>query len=132
MKSHAADYGIDPQLFEKKDIQIHVPEGAVPKDGPSAGITLTTAVISALTKKPVYADLAMTGEVTLTGNVLPIGGLKEKSMAAFRSGILRIIIPKRNMRDMDEIPQSVNSAVSFVPVETVEQVLKEAVVQDAV
>ena len=132
VKSHAADYGIDPQLFEKKDIQIHVPEGAVPKDGPSAGITLTTAVISALTKKPVYADLAMTGEVTLTGNVLPIGGLKEKSMAAFRSGILRIIIPKRNMRDMDEIPQSVKSAVSFIPVETVEQVLKEAVVQDAV
>ena len=132
VKSHAAEYGIAPDFFEKKDIQIHVPEGAVPKDGPSAGITLTTAVISALTKRPVYADLAMTGEVTLTGNVLPIGGLKEKSMAAFRSGIVRIIIPKRNMRDMDEIPQSVKNAVTFIPVETVDQVLKEAVEANAV
>ncbi len=129
VKSHAKEYGIDPTFFEKKDIQIHVPEGAVPKDGPSAGITLTTAIISALTRRPVYSDLAMTGEVTLTGNVLPIGGLKEKSMAAHRSGIAQIIIPKKNLRDMDEIPQSVKDNTTFIPVENMSQVIKAAIVK---
>ncbi len=129
VKSHAKEYGIDPAFFEKKDIQIHVPEGAVPKDGPSAGITLTTAIISALTSRPVHSDLAMTGEVTLTGNVLPIGGLKEKSMAAHRSGIAQIIIPKKNLRDMDEIPQSVKDNTTFIPVENMSQVIKAAIVK---
>lgn len=129
VKSHAKEYGIDPKFFEKKDIQIHVPEGAVPKDGPSAGITLTTAIISALTSRPVHSDLAMTGEVTLTGNVLPIGGLKEKSMAAHRSGIAQIIIPKKNLRDMDEIPQSVKDNTTFIPVENMSQVIKAAIVK---
>ena len=129
VKSHANEYGIDSKFFEEKDIQIHVPEGAVPKDGPSAGITLTTAVISALTKKPVYSDLAMTGEVTLRGNVLPIGGIKEKSMAAHRSGIQRIVLPKMNIKDMDEIPQVVKDAITFIPVENMEQVVNAAIVK---
>jgi len=129
VKSHAQEYGIDSKFFEEKDIQIHVPEGAVPKDGPSAGITLTTAVISALTKKPVYSDLAMTGEVTLRGNVLPIGGIKEKSMAAHRSGIQRIVLPKMNIKDMDEIPQVVKDAITFIPVENMEQVVNAAIVK---
>ena len=129
VKSHAKEYGIDPVMFEKQDIQIHVPEGAVPKDGPSAGITLTTAVISALTNQPVYSDLAMTGEVTLRGNVLAIGGLKEKSMAAHRSGIQRIVMPKTNVKDMDEIPQVVKDSITFIPVDTVEQVIQAALVK---
>ncbi|MBR5794805.1 MAG: endopeptidase La [Erysipelotrichaceae bacterium] len=129
VKSHAKEYGIDPVMFEKHDIQIHVPEGAVPKDGPSAGITLTTAVISALTNKPVYSDLAMTGEVTLRGNVLAIGGIKEKSMAAHRSGIQRIVMPKTNVKDMDEIPQIVKDNITFIPVETVDQVIEAALVK---
>ena len=129
VKSHASEYGIEPKFFEEMDIQIHVPEGAVPKDGPSAGITLTTAVISALTKRPVYSDLAMTGEVTLRGNVLPIGGIKEKSMAAHRSGIQRIVLPKMNVKDMDEIPQVVKDAITFIPVENMEQVVKAAIVK---
>ena len=129
VKSHASEYGIDPSMFEKQDIQIHVPEGAVPKDGPSAGITLTTAVISALTKKAVYSDLAMTGEVTLRGNVLPIGGIKEKSMAAHRSGIQKIVMPKMNVKDMDEIPQVVKDNITFIPVDTMEQVIQAALVK---
>ncbi|MDD6467090.1 MAG: endopeptidase La [Erysipelotrichaceae bacterium] len=129
VKSHADEYGIEPSFFEKHDIQIHVPEGAVPKDGPSAGITLTTAVISALTQKPVYSDLAMTGEVTLRGNVLPIGGIKEKSMAAHRSGIQKIVMPKMNVKDMDEIPQVVKDHITFIPVETMDQVIQAALVK---
>jgi len=129
VKSHADEYDIDSKLFDEMDIQIHVPEGAVPKDGPSAGITLTTAVISALLQKPVYSDLAMTGEVTLRGNVLPIGGIKEKSMAAHRSGIQRIVLPKMNVKDMDEIPQVVKDSITFIPVETMEQVVKAAIVK---
>ena len=129
VKSHAEEYGIEPTFFEKRDIQIHVPEGAVPKDGPSAGITLTTAVISALTKTPVYSDLAMTGEVTLRGNVLAIGGIKEKSMAAHRCGIQRIVMPKANVKDMDEIPQIVKDSITFIPVDTVDQVIQAALVK---
>ncbi len=129
VKSNAKKYKIDPKFFEDHDIHIHVPEGAVPKDGPSAGITLTTAVVSALTHIPVLANLAMTGEVTLRGHVLPIGGLKEKSLAAHRVGIDKILIPKMNMKDMDEIPTVVKEAIQFIPVETMEQVLKEALVK---
>jgi len=128
VKAHAKQLGIDPKFFSTHDIHIHVPEGAVPKDGPSAGVTLTTAIVSALTSTPVYADLAMTGEVTLRGNVLPIGGLREKSLAANRAGIDHILIPKENVKDLEDVPESVRKAVTFTPVENVSQVLKEALV----
>ena len=129
VKTNARKYHIDPAFFEKHDIHIHVPEGAVPKDGPSAGITLTTAIVSALTHRAVYANLAMTGEVTLRGNVLPIGGLKEKTMAAHRCGIEMILIPKQNLKDLDDIPESVRNSVKILPVESMDQVLKKALVQ---
>jgi ATP-dependent Lon protease len=128
VKSNAKKYSIDPKFFEDHDIHIHVPEGAVPKDGPSAGITLTTAIMSALTHRAVYSNLAMTGEVTLRGLVLPIGGLKEKSLAAHRVGITKILIPKLNEKDLDEMAPVVKESITFVPVENMEQVLKEALV----
>lgn len=128
IKAHAKEFHIDPKKFEDCDIHIHVPEGAVPKDGPSAGVTMTTALVSCFSEIPVKANLAMTGEVTLRGNVLPIGGLKEKSLAAYRSGITTIFIPKENVRDLDEIPQEVKDAVTFIPVSNVKQVLKNALV----
>ena len=126
VKSNAERFGIDPKFFESHDIHIHVPEGAVPKDGPSAGITLTTAVVSALTQRSVSSSLAMTGEVTLRGNVLPIGGLREKTMAAYRSDIRKIILPKKNLKDIDDIPETVRKAMEFVPVSTVDEVLNLA------
>ena len=128
VKAHAHELGIDPKLFDTNDIHIHVPEGAVPKDGPSAGVTMTTALVSALSERPVRSSLAMTGEVTLRGNVLPIGGLREKSLAAHRVGITKILIPKKNLRDLDDVPQTVKDSIEFVPVENVAQVLKEALV----
>ena len=126
IKANAKHYGIDVKFFDSHDIHIHVPEGAVPKDGPSAGVTLTTALVSAITKRPVKKDLAMTGEVTLRGNVLPIGGLKEKSLAAHRSGIKTIIIPKANIKDLDEVPETVINDVKYIPVDKVDQVIEEA------
>ena len=129
VKAHASELRIDPAFFGSHDIHIHVPEGAVPKDGPSAGVTMTTALVSALSNTPVHADLAMTGEVTLRGNVLPIGGLREKSLAANRAGISKILMPKANLRDLDDVPQAVKDNVKFVPVETMSQVLKEALVR---
>ena len=129
VKAHAKELGIDPKFFDSHDIHIHIPEGAVPKDGPSAGVTLTTALVSALSDTPVHADLAMTGEVTLRGNVLPIGGLREKSLAAHRAGIKKILIPKMNVRDLDDVPEAVRESIKFVPVETMSQVLKEALVR---
>lgn len=129
VKSKAQDYAIDPAFFDKHDIHIHCPEGAVPKDGPSAGVTLTTALVSAITKKAVHANLAMTGEVTLRGNVLPIGGLREKSLAAHRSGISTVIIPKNNVKDLDDVPEVVRQDIHFIPVETVDQVIQEALVK---
>ena len=128
VKAHAKELGIAPSVFDENDIHIHVPEGAVPKDGPSAGVTLTTALVSALSERPVRSTLAMTGEVTLRGNVLPIGGLREKSLAAHRVGIHKILIPKKNIRDLDDVPQAVKDAIEFVPVDNVSQVLKEALV----
>ncbi len=128
VKAHADEFKIDPEFFSTHDIHIHVPEGAVPKDGPSAGVTMTTALVSALSNTPVYSDLAMTGEVTLRGNVLPIGGLREKSLAANRAGITKILMPKANIRDLDDVPQAVRDNVKFVPVENMAQVLKEALV----
>ncbi len=129
VKSNANRYNIDSKFFENHDIHIHVPEGAVPKDGPSAGITLTTALVSVLTNCPAKANLAMTGEVTLRGNVLAIGGLKEKSMAAHRCGISTIVIPKNNEKDLEELPQIIKDSIRFVPVETVDQVIDEALVK---
>ncbi len=129
VKAHAGEYKIDPKFFEKNDIHIHVPEGAVPKDGPSAGVTMTTAIVSALTGTPVENNLAMTGEVTLRGHVLPIGGLREKSLAANRVGITKILIPKDNIRDLDEVPAAVKESITFIPVDNVSQVLKEALVK---
>lgn len=128
VKAHAKELGIDPKFWDTHDIHIHVPEGAVPKDGPSAGVTMTTGLVSALTDRPVRSSLAMTGEVTLRGNVLPIGGLREKSLAAHRSGINRILIPKNNVRDLDDVPEAVKETIDFITVENVSQVLKEALV----
>lgn len=130
IKANAKKYDIPIEFFEKHDIHIHVPEGAVPKDGPSAGVTITTAIVSALTQKKVKHDLAMTGEVTLRGNVLPIGGLKEKSLAAHRSGIKTIIIPKGNIKGLDDIPETVKNEVKYIPVEKVDQVINEALIRD--
>ena len=128
VKAHAEEMHIDPAYFDTHDIHIHVPEGAVPKDGPSAGVTLTTAIVSALTNTPAYADLAMTGEVTLRGNVLPIGGLREKSLAANRAGIRHLLIPKGNERDLEDIPESVRNQMTFTLVDNIHQVLKDALV----
>lgn len=130
VKSNAKKFGIDVKFFETHDIHIHVPEGAVPKDGPSAGVTLTTAFVSALTNKAVDANCAMTGEVTLRGNVLPIGGLREKSIAANRSGITKVFIPKGNIKDIDELPDIVKENITFMPVDKVDTILKEAIIHD--
>lgn len=129
IKSNAKKLKIDPKFFDSNDIHIHVPEGAVPKDGPSAGVTITTALVSAITNTPVKADLAMTGEVTLRGHVLAIGGLRAKSLAAHRVGITNIVIPKTNLKDVDELPDAVKESIKFIPVDNVDQVLKEALVK---
>ena len=126
LRSRAAVLGIEADFYKTKDIHVHFPEGAVPKDGPSAGIAVTTAMLSALTGRKVKAGVAMTGEITLRGRVLPIGGLKEKSMAALRNHIGTVLIPKDNVRDLEEIDQTVRAALRFVPVETVDQVFVEA------
>ena len=123
IRSVAASYGINPGFFMKNDIHIHIPEGAVPKDGPSAGITMASAILSAITGRPLRGNAAMTGEITLRGRVLPIGGLKEKVMAAHREGMRTIILPKENIRDIEEIPDSVRDQLEFVPVTSMDEVL---------
>lgn len=128
VRSSAEKFGIDPMFHEKYDIHIHVPEGAVPKDGPSAGVTITTALVSALTGKPIRREVGMTGEVTLRGRVLAIGGLKEKTLSAHRAGLTTIIMPKDNERDLDDIPESVRKELTFIPVTHVDEVLKNAIV----
>ncbi|MGN0818571.1 MAG: S16 family serine protease, partial [Candidatus Coproplasma sp.] len=130
IRSNSDEYGIADDAFERTDIHIHVPEGATPKDGPSAGITMATAILSAFTNKPVKRSVAMTGEITLRGKVLPIGGLKEKALAAYRIGIRDVIIPEDNKKDLEEVPESVKSAVNFIPVSEVSQVFKTAIVND--
>ena len=130
LRSRAGELGIEKDFYKTKDIHIHFPEGAVPKDGPSAGIAITTAMLSALTGKKVRKDVAMTGEVTLRGRVLPIGGLKEKTMAALRNGIETVIIPRENEKDLEEIDQTVRRKLRFVPVSRVEEVFSEALVSE--
>jgi ATP-dependent Lon protease len=126
VKSRSIDYGIKPTIFEKKDIHVHVPEGATPKDGPSAGVAMVTSIVSVLTGIPVRRDLAMTGEITLRGRVLPIGGLKEKLLAALRGGIKTVLIPKENEKDLAEIPDNVKRGLKIVPMASVDDVLRTA------
>ena len=122
--------GIDPEFYKNKDIHIHFPEGAIPKDGPSAGITMTIALISALTGAPVRHDVAMTGEITLRGRVLPIGGLREKTMAALRAGIKTVIIPAENEPDLEKIDPLVRAQLHFVPTEHVDHVLDLVLIRE--
>ena len=129
VKANAKQFDIDPQLFEENDIHIHVPEGAVPKDGPSAGVAITTAIVSCLSKTPVNPDVAMTGEVTLRGNALPIGGLREKSLAALRSGIKTIVVPSENKKDVEELPKEVKETLSIVYMKKAEDAIKIALVK---
>ncbi|WP_372398591.1 endopeptidase La [Azospirillum sp. HJ39] len=129
VKSRAVAFGIKPTLFEKKDIHVHVPEGATPKDGPSAGVAMATSIVSVLTGIPVRKDVAMTGEITLRGRVLPIGGLKEKLLAALRGGIKRVLIPKDNEKDLADIPDNVKRGLDIMPVATVDEVLRNALVR---
>ena len=130
VRSKSLEYGIIPPIFEKKDFHIHVPEGATPKDGPSAGIGMVTSIVSSITKIPVNKEIAMTGEVTLTGQVLPIGGLKEKLLAAHRAGIKQVLIPKDNEKDLVDIPQKVKDDIKITPVEVVDEVLKLALTKE--
>ena len=129
VRVHAAEYGIDPEKLKKCDLHIHAPEGAVPKDGPSAGVTLTTALVSCLSGLPVRGDVAMTGEITLHGNVLPIGGLREKSMAAYREGMKTVLIPKDNEPDLYEVDEEVKKNLTFLPMQNLTQVLNAALLK---
>jgi ATP-dependent Lon protease len=129
VRSRAIDFGIEPPFFDKRDIHVHVPEGATPKDGPSAGVAMATAIVSVLTGIPVRADVAMTGEITLRGRVLPIGGLKEKLLAALRGGIKKVLIPEDNVKDLAEIPDNVKSGLEILPVSRVGEVLQHALVR---
>ncbi len=129
IRSVAGNYGIEPEFFQKHDLHIHIPEGAVPKDGPSAGITMATAMLSAITKTPVKAGVAMTGEITLRGRVLPIGGLKEKLLAAKSAGILKVLIPQENQPDIEEMDKEITQGLEIIPVSTMEEVLKQALAE---
>jgi ATP-dependent Lon protease len=126
VRSRTHQLAVDDSWFDNHDIHLHVPAGAVPKDGPSAGITMATALASLITRRPVRGNLAMTGEITLRGQVLPIGGLKEKVLAAHRFGLDTVIIPRHNEKDLDDIPEDIRAQMRFVPVRDVDQVLEEA------
>ena len=132
VRSRAVDFGIEPPLFDRRDIHVHVPEGATPKDGPSAGVAMATAIVSTLTGIPVRRDIAMTGEITLRGRILPIGGLKEKLLAALRGGLRKVLIPEENAKDISELPDSLKNALDIVPVSRMEEVLAHALVRKPV
>jgi ATP-dependent Lon protease len=132
VRSRSIRFGIKPPFFEKHDIHVHVPEGATPKDGPSAGIAMATSIVSVLTGIPVRRDVAMTGEITLRGRVLPIGGLKEKLLAALRAGIKTVFIPKDNEKDLAEIPDNVKNHLVLIPVSDVDEVIARALVRPPV
>ncbi|HAK05110.1 MAG TPA: endopeptidase La, partial [Firmicutes bacterium] len=129
IQANAKNYGIESSMFKERDIHIHVPEGAVPKDGPSAGVAMTVAIISALTGKAVSSEVAMTGEVTLRGNVLPIGGLREKTLAALRSGIKTVIIPEENKKSVDELAKEVTERLTIIYMQKVDDALEAALVK---
>jgi len=132
VKSRAARYGIKPNVFEKRDIHVHVPEGATPKDGPSAGVAMITSIVSVLTGIPIHKDVAMTGEITLRGRVLPIGGLKEKLLAALRGGLKKVLIPAENEKDLAEIPDNVKKNLEIIPIASVDELLKHALTKELV
>ena len=132
VRSRAVSFGIKPTVFERRDIHVHVPEGATPKDGPSAGVAMCTSIVSVLTGIPVRKDVAMTGEISLRGRVLPIGGLKEKLLAALRGGLKTVLIPKENEKDLAEIPDNVKKALEIVPVSMVDEVLARALIRPLV
>jgi ATP-dependent Lon protease len=123
IRSRAKDFGIDEDFFANNDIHVHFPQGGIPKDGPSAGITMASAIISKLTGIPIRKDVAMTGEITLTGRVLPIGGLKEKALAAMRHGIKIVVIPEKNKKDLEDIPEEYREKLTFIPVKNIDEVL---------
>jgi ATP-dependent Lon protease len=126
IEAHAGDFGIASEAFENRTIHIHVPSGAIPKDGPSAGVTMVTALVSLLTEKPAKRNVAMTGEITLTGRVLAIGGLKEKVLAAHRAGVRRLVVPERNKNDLEDIPEKVRQELEFVFVNEASEALAVA------
>jgi ATP-dependent Lon protease len=126
IRAQAVTLGIDPTFFEKHDLHIHVPAGAIPKDGPSAGVTMATAILSAIRNEPVREEVAMTGEITLSGLVLPVGGIREKALAARRYGIKTFVLPDRNLPDLEELTPEVRREMTFVPVQTLEEVLRVA------
>ena len=129
IRSKSLEYGIIPPVFDKKDFHIHVPEGATPKDGPSAGVGMVTSIVSAITEIPVDKNVAMTGEITLRGVVLPIGGLKEKLLAAHRAGIKKVLIPKENKKDLVDVPKTILKSMEVITVQNVDEVLKVALVK---
>ena len=126
VRSRAESLGLDPEFFNKADIHLHIPAGAIPKDGPSAGITMATALASLLTERPVRPKLCMTGEITLRGKVLPVGGIKEKVLAAQRFGLETVILPRRNEADLDDVPETVREKMKFILVDTVDEVMAAA------
>ena len=128
VRSNASKFSINENLFKENDIHVHVPEGAIPKDGPSAGVTMATAIVSAMANRKVKHTVGMTGEITLRGRVLPIGGLREKAIAAHRSGLKTIVIPKENARDIDEIPETVQKELEIITATTIDDVLNVALV----
>jgi ATP-dependent Lon protease len=129
-RAHTKDFHIDDKLFSKNDFHVHVPEGAIPKDGPSAGVTMATSLISVCTDRKVKRDVAMTGEITLRGNVLPVGGIKEKVLAARRAGVKTVILPKANQKDLIDIPKQVRKELEFIFVDHISEVLEHALVSE--
>jgi ATP-dependent Lon protease len=132
IKSRAPALGIDLDVFERMDIHVHMPEGGIPKDGPSAGITMATAIVSALTGRPVFKHVGMTGEITLRGRVLPIGGVREKVLAAHRAGLKTVVLPEKNMKDLSELPKTARSELKILPVKHMDEVLQIALASKAV